>query len=153
MLAQDQARAAQAQLDLSHTAIRAPFDGVVGNKTVAVGDYLQPGAQIMAVVPLDQVYVIANYKETQITDVRPGQKVSLAVDGFPDLKVTGEVDSIYPSSGQDFACCRPITRPAISPRSCSACRSKSCSTSPPSWSASSAPACRWNRKSIPGRER
>jgi len=107
MLAQDQARAAQAQLDLSHTSVRAPFDGIVGNKTVAVGDYLQPGAQIMAVVPLDQVYVIANYKETQITNIRPGQKVSLAVDGFPDLKVTGEVQSIYPSSGQEFALLPP----------------------------------------------
>ncbi len=106
-LAQDQARAAQAQLDLSHTEIRAPFDGVVGNKTVAVGDYLQPGAQIMAVVPLDQVYVIANYKETQITPVKPGQKVRLTVDGFPDLKVTGWVDSIYPASGQAFALLPP----------------------------------------------
>jgi membrane fusion protein (multidrug efflux system) len=106
-LAQDQAHAAQAQLDLSHTRIVAPFDGVVGNKTVAVGDYLQPGAQIMAVVPLDQVYVIANYKETQITGVKPGQKVRLTVDGFPDLKVTGWVDSIYPSSGQAFALLPP----------------------------------------------
>ena len=107
VLAQDQARAAQATLDLSHTEIRAPFDGVVGNKTVAVGDYLTPGAQIMAVVPLDQVYVIANYKETQITPVKPGQKVRLTVDGFPDLKVTGWVDSIYPSSGQAFALLPP----------------------------------------------
>jgi membrane fusion protein (multidrug efflux system) len=107
VLAADQARAAQAQLDLSHTEIRAPFDGVVGNKTVAVGDYLQPGAQIMAVVPLNQVYVIANYKETQITPVKPGQKVRLTVDGFPDLKVTGWVDSIYPASGQAFALLPP----------------------------------------------
>jgi membrane fusion protein (multidrug efflux system) len=107
VLAQDQARAAQARLDLSHTQILAPFDGVVGNKTVAVGDYLQPGAQIMAVVPLNQVYVIANYKETQITPVQPGQKVRLTVDGFPDLKVTGWVDSIYPASGQAFALLPP----------------------------------------------
>jgi membrane fusion protein, multidrug efflux system len=106
-LAADAARAAQAKLDLSHTQIIAPFDGIVGNKTVAVGDYLQPGAQIMAVVPLDQVYVIANYKETQITNIRPGQKVRLSVDGFPDLKVTGHVDSIYPSSGQAFALLPP----------------------------------------------
>ncbi|HYP63582.1 MAG TPA: HlyD family secretion protein, partial [Acidocella sp.] len=90
-----------------HTQVVAPFDGMVGNKTVAVGDYLQPGAQVMAVVPLDQVYVIANYKETQITNIRPGQKVRLSVDGFPDLKVTGHVDSIYPSSGQAFALLPP----------------------------------------------
>ncbi len=107
VLAQDQARAAQAQLDLSHTEIRAPFDGVVGNKTVTVGDYLVPGAQIMAVVPLGQVYVVANYKETQITTVKPGQKVRLTVDGFPDLKVTGWVESIFPASGQAFALLPP----------------------------------------------
>jgi membrane fusion protein, multidrug efflux system len=107
MLAQDQARAAQAQLDLSHTAVVAPFDGIIGNKTVAVGDYLQPGAQVMAVVPLSQVYIIANYKETQITNIRPGQKVSVTVDGFPGLKVTGHVESIYPSSGQEFALLPP----------------------------------------------
>lgn len=107
VLAQDQARVAQAQLDLSRTEIRAPFDGVIGNKSVTVGNFLTPGAQIMAVVPLGQVYVIANYKETQITNIRPGQKVRLAVDGFPDLKVTGWVDSIYPSSGQNFALLPP----------------------------------------------
>jgi membrane fusion protein (multidrug efflux system) len=106
-LAQDEAHAAQARLDLSHTKIRAPFDGVIGNKAVTVGNFLTPGAQIMAVVPLAQVYVIANYKETQITNIRPGQKVRLTVDGFPDLKVTGWVDSIYPSSGQNFALLPP----------------------------------------------
>lgn len=107
VLAQDSAHMAQAKLDLSHAEITAPFDGVVGNKTVAVGDYLTPGAQIMAVVPLDQVYVIANYKETQITNIKPGQKVRLSVDGFPGLKVTGVVDSLYPASGQAFALLPP----------------------------------------------
>ena len=105
--AQAQAQLAQAQLDLQHTAIRAPFGGIVGNKSVAVGDYLQPGTQIMAIVPLDQVYVIANYKETQITRVLPGQSVRIHVDGFPDLKVRGRVDSIYPASGQEFALLPP----------------------------------------------
>ncbi len=105
--ARAQAQLAQAQLNLEHTDIRAPFDGVVGNKTVAVGDYLQPGTQIMAVVPLSQVYVLANYKETQITHIHPGQSVDIHVDGFPDLKVRGHVDSIYPSSGQEFALLPP----------------------------------------------
>lgn len=103
----DKAREVQAQLNLSHTQIRAPFDGVVGNKSVTAGNYLQPGAQIMAIVPLSQVYIIANYKETQITDVHPGQKVDVTVDGFPDLKVTGWVDSLYPASGQNFALLPP----------------------------------------------
>jgi membrane fusion protein (multidrug efflux system) len=106
-LGQSTARTAQAALDLSHTKIRAPFDGIVGNKTVALGDYLQTGTQIMAIVPLSQVYVLANYKETQITNIRPGQHVTLGVDAFPALKVTGTVDSIAPASGQEFALLPP----------------------------------------------
>lgn len=105
--AQAQARATQAALDLSHTQIRSPFAGIVGNKTVALGDYLQTGTQIMAIVPLAQIYVIANYKETQITNILPGQPVRLTVDAFPSLKVTGKVDSIAPASGQEFALLPP----------------------------------------------
>ncbi len=105
--AQATAQAIQAELDLSHTEIRAPFDGTIGNKTVATGDYLQPGTEIMAVVPLSQVYVIANYKETQITNVEPGQPVTVLVDAFPSLHVTGHVDSIAPASGQEFALLPP----------------------------------------------
>jgi len=106
-LAQANAHVRQAELNLGHTDIRAPFDGIVGNKTVALGDYLEPGTEIMAVVPLSQVYVMANYKETQITDVKAGQQVSLVVDAFPGLKVTGIVDSIAPASGQEFALLPP----------------------------------------------
>ncbi len=106
-VSQAQAQLTQAQLDLEHTDIRAPFDGMVGNKTVAAGDYLQPGTQIMAVVPLSQVYILANYKETQITHIHPGQTVKISVDGFPELKVRGHVDSIYPASGQEFALLPP----------------------------------------------
>jgi membrane fusion protein (multidrug efflux system) len=106
-LAQSVARAGQAALDLSHTQIRAPFTGTVGDKTVAVGDYLEPGTEVMAIVPLDQVYVSANYKETQLAGVRPGQKVAISVDSLPGVKVTGLVDSISPSSGQEFALLPP----------------------------------------------
>ena len=106
-LAQAKAHQAQASLDLDHTKIVAPFDGVIANKTVAEGDYLQPGTEIMAVVPLTQVYVQANYKETQITRLLPGQPVSIGVDGYPDLHVTGTVESIAPSSGQEFALLPP----------------------------------------------
>ncbi|HTJ90914.1 MAG TPA: HlyD family secretion protein [Acidocella sp.] len=100
-------RAQQAALNLSHTDIRAPFDGVVGDKTVALGDYLQPGTQIMAIVPLSEVYILANYKETQITNIRPGEPVDVDVDAFPNLKVTGWVDSVFPDSGQEFALLPP----------------------------------------------
>jgi membrane fusion protein (multidrug efflux system) len=106
-LAQATAREQQAQLDLSHTRITAPFDGIVGNKQVATGDYLQTGTQIMAIVPLARVYVMANYKETQITNLQPGQHVTLTVDAYPALKVTGTVDSIAPASGQEFALLPP----------------------------------------------
>jgi len=106
-LRQAQAKAEQAQLDLNHTDITAPFDGMIGDKTVAVGDYLQPGTEIMAVVPLDQVYVLANLKETQITNLHQGQPVTVAVDGYPDLHVTGTVDSVSPASGQEFALLPP----------------------------------------------
>ena len=106
-LASAKAQAAQAELNLSHTEIRAPVAGIVANKTVSVGDYLQPGTQIMAVVPLAQVYVLANYKETQITHIAPGQKVTVHVDGFPNLDVTGHVDTVFPASGQTFALLPP----------------------------------------------
>ncbi len=106
-MAQAAAHAEQAALDLSHTRILAPFSGVVGDKTVEVGDYLQTGTQIMAIVPLDQVYVTANYKETQLTRILPGQNVRVEVDGYPALKVTGTVESIAPSSGQEFALLPP----------------------------------------------
>ena len=106
-LAQAYAKAQQAALDLSHCQVRAPYDGVVGNKTVAVGDYLQAGTQVMAVVPLDQVYVTANYKETQLSRVLPGQPVTVEVDTYPSLKVTGVVNSVSPSSGQEFALLPP----------------------------------------------
>jgi membrane fusion protein (multidrug efflux system) len=104
---QSLARARVAALNLGHAEIRAPFDGQVGGKTVSVGDYLQTGTMIMAVVPISHVYVTANYKETQITRLAAGQKVAIAVDGYPDLKVTGWVDSVAPSSGQEFALLPP----------------------------------------------
>lgn len=106
-MARAKAQAAQAGLDLQRTEIRASMAGMVGNKSVSVGDYLQPGTQIMAVVPLAQVYVLANYKETQITNMLPGQKVRVHVDGFPNLDVRGHVDAIYPASGQTFALLPP----------------------------------------------
>jgi membrane fusion protein (multidrug efflux system) len=106
-LAQSQSRAQQAALDLAHTRITAPFDGTIGAKSVAPGDYLTPGTQIMAVVPLNHVYILANYKESQLTRLAPGQPVTIAVDAYPSLSVTGTVDSIAPASGQQFALLPP----------------------------------------------
>jgi membrane fusion protein, multidrug efflux system len=106
-LAQQQAAERQATLNLSYTIIRAPFDGTVGVRTVARGQYVQPGTQLMAVVPLDRVYVTANFKETELTDVRPGQPVAIAVDTYPDTIVHGRVASLAPASGEKFALLPP----------------------------------------------
>jgi membrane fusion protein (multidrug efflux system) len=106
-LLHDQAVERQAELNLGYAAIVAPSDGVVGNRTLRVGQYVQAGTQLMAVVPLSAAYVVANYKETQLTDVRPGQKVDIEVDMFPGRVFHGRVDSLAPSSGQTFALLPP----------------------------------------------
>jgi membrane fusion protein, multidrug efflux system len=107
ILAHDEAVQKQAELNLSYAMITAPMDGVVGNRTLRVGQYVEAGTQLMAVVPLDAAYIIANYKETQLTLVKPGQPVEVKVDMFPDAKVKGHVDSISPASGQEFALLPP----------------------------------------------
>jgi membrane fusion protein (multidrug efflux system) len=97
----------QAALNLSYTGITAPVDGTVGARTLRVGQYVQAGTQLMAVVPLEAVYVVANYKETQLTHVRNGQPVELVVDSFPGRKLHGHVDSLSPASGLEFALLPP----------------------------------------------
>jgi membrane fusion protein (multidrug efflux system) len=97
----------QAELNLGYTAIVASIDGIVGNRTLRVGQYVQAGTQLMSVVPVAGAYVIANFKETQLTDVREGQAVDIAVDMFPGQVVHGHVDSIAPASGQEFALLPP----------------------------------------------
>ena len=87
--------------------IVAPVDGVVGNRTLRVGQYVQAGTQLMAVVPIEAAYIVANYKETQLTDVRAGQPVEIEVDMFPGQVFQGRVDSLAPASGQEFALLPP----------------------------------------------
>jgi membrane fusion protein (multidrug efflux system) len=106
-LAQRQAAQHQAELNLGYTTITAPIDGTVGARTLRVGQYVQAGTQLMALVPLQNVYVTANYKETQLTNVRPGQPVTISVDMFPGRTVHGHVDSIAPAAGQEFALLPP----------------------------------------------
>jgi len=105
----DHARALeqQAALNLSYTQITAPVDGTVGARTLRVGQYVQAGTQLMAVVPLDAVYVVANFKETQLTHVRDGQPVELRVDSFHSTRLKGHVDSLSPASGLEFALLPP----------------------------------------------
>jgi membrane fusion protein (multidrug efflux system) len=97
----------RAARDLSFAEIRAPFDGVIGNKAVEVGQYVQAGTRLLAVVPLDKVYVDANYKETQLDGIRTGQKVEVSVDAFGGKSVEGVVRSIAPASGAQFSLLPP----------------------------------------------
>jgi membrane fusion protein (multidrug efflux system) len=106
-LARAQALQHQAALNLGYTTIAAPIDGVVGNRTLRVGQFVQAGTQLMSVVPAAGAYVVANYKETQLTGVHEGQAVAIAVDMFPGQVVYGHVDSIAPASGQEFALLPP----------------------------------------------
>jgi membrane fusion protein, multidrug efflux system len=97
----------QAELNLSYTTIIAPIDGVVGNRTLRPGQYVQAGTQLMSLVPASGAYVIANFKETQLTNVQAGQPVDIDVDMFPGRPVHGHVDSLAPASGQEFALLPP----------------------------------------------
>jgi membrane fusion protein, multidrug efflux system len=97
----------QAELNLSYTTIIAPIDGVVGNRTLRAGQYVQAGTQLMSLVPASGAYVIANFKETQLTNVQAGQAVDIDVDMFPGKPVHGHVDSLAPASGQEFALLPP----------------------------------------------
>jgi membrane fusion protein (multidrug efflux system) len=105
----DHARAVQQQaaLNLSYTEITAPVEGTVGARTLRVGQYVQAGTQLMAVVPLDAVYLVANFKETQLTHVRNGQPVEIRIDSFHSIKLSGHVDSLSPASGLEFALLPP----------------------------------------------
>ena len=123
-----QAALAAAKLKLGYTKIVAPFDGVVGERQVQPGDYVNIGSNLINVVPLPNVYVIANYKETQLTRVKPGQSVDITVDSFPDEKLHGRVERIRRPADRNSRCCRRTMPPAISPRWCSASRSGSSST-------------------------
>jgi membrane fusion protein, multidrug efflux system len=105
----DHARAVeeQAALNLSYTVITAPVAGTVGARTLRVGQYVQAGTQLMAVVPLDQVYLVANFKETQLTHVRNGEPVEIRIDSFHAFTLKGHVDSLSPASGLQFALLPP----------------------------------------------
>jgi membrane fusion protein, multidrug efflux system len=106
-LARTEAVQRQASLNLSYTEIVAPVDGTVGARTVRQGQYVQAGTQLMALVPLPQTYVVANFKETQLTHIQPGQTARIAVDSFPGDDLEGHVESLAPASGLEFALLPP----------------------------------------------
>jgi membrane fusion protein (multidrug efflux system) len=98
----DEAQLEQAKLNLSYTRIPAPIDGMVGERSVQVGNYVGPGTTLMTVVPLDQVYIEANYLEVDLMHVRSGQPVTIHLDAY-DVDLKGTVDSVPPASGAAFA--------------------------------------------------
>jgi len=102
-----QAIAQQADLNLSYTAIIAPVDGTVGARSLRVGAFVNAGTQLMAVVPLNAAYIVANFKETQLTRMRDGQPVTVEIDSFPGVKITAHVDSLAPASGLEFSLLPP----------------------------------------------
>ena len=93
----------QAELNLSYTSIAAALPGMVGARMLRIGQYVQAGTPLMAVVPLHAVYVVANYKETQLAQVQSGQPAEIAVDSFPGVTLRGHVDSLSPASGLEFS--------------------------------------------------
>ncbi len=97
----------KAKRDLSFTEVRAPFAGTVGNKAVARGMYVQPGTRLMALVPLDEVYVEANFKETQVAAIRPGARAKISVDGLGGRVVEGRVVGLSPATGAQFSLLPP----------------------------------------------
>ncbi len=107
VLAELQVALEKAQHDMSFAEIRAPFDGVIANRAVAVGQFVQPGTNLMALVPVQKSFITANFKETQLVDIHPGQKVAVTVDAFKDGKFEGVVDSVSPSSGAEFSLLPP----------------------------------------------
>jgi len=106
-LEEARAQLATAELDLEHTIITAPVDGVVGNRGVQLGQFVRAGSPLLSVVPLDQVWVEANFKETQIGHMQPGQPVNISIDSFSGETLHGHVDSLSPASGAKFSLLPP----------------------------------------------
>jgi membrane fusion protein, multidrug efflux system len=102
-----QASARQSRLDLQDTLVRSTLAGRVGDRTVRVGQYAQPGTRMMTIVPVQSVYLTANFKETQIGRMRAGQHASVHVDALPDADLHGVVDSFAPGTGSEFALLPP----------------------------------------------
>jgi membrane fusion protein (multidrug efflux system) len=106
-LAEFKTSLAKAERDLAFTSVRAPVDGTFSNRMVNTGDYIQAGQRLANVVPLNDVFIDANYKETQLKRIRPGQPVTISVDAYGHRKFAGIVDSISPAAGSVFTLLPP----------------------------------------------
>ena len=106
-VAQARAMVERARLDLEHTSVKAPVSGVVSKKTVEQGQIVQPGQPLMAIVPLDDIWVTANFKESQLREIRPGQRAVVSVDAYGGRRYQGRVESIAPATGARFSLLPP----------------------------------------------
>lgn len=102
-VAQAEAARDLSQIDLESTIVRAPVSGVIGNRQVRVGRLVAPGTALLDIVPVGDVWVVANFKETQLAQIQPGQRVRIRIDGYPDQILVGTVDSFAPGSGSAFS--------------------------------------------------
>jgi membrane fusion protein (multidrug efflux system) len=107
LVQQAQADLEAARLHLSYTTVRAPVAGVMARKHVEVGQVVQAGRPVLAIVPLEHLWVEANFKETQLRHMRPGQHATLHVDAYPDRVFTGIIDSLSPGTGAVFSLLPP----------------------------------------------
>ena len=105
-VAADRAQVERAKLNLSYTKLYAPFDGTIGQRSVQVGNTVSPGATLMSLVPLDAVYITANYREVDLIHVRPGQPVTIHVDAYA-IDLRGTVEGIAPATGASYAPIQP----------------------------------------------
>ena len=106
-IAQAQAARELARIDLASTIVRAPIAGVVGNRQVRVGRFVTPGVSLIDIVPVGDVWVVANFKETELARIHPGQRASVTIDGLPGVRFQGVVDSYAPGSGAAFSLIPP----------------------------------------------
>ncbi|MGT2465237.1 HlyD family secretion protein [Mesorhizobium atlanticum] len=97
----------KAERDLSFTVLKAPYDGVVGNRSVEQGDLVSPGQKLAVVVPMDKLYIVGNFKETQLGPMVPGEKVRITVDAIDGQSFQGTVSSLAPASGAVFSLLPP----------------------------------------------
>jgi membrane fusion protein (multidrug efflux system) len=102
-----EAKVHSTQSDLEGITIASPIAGRIGDRSVRVGQFVQPGTRLMTVVPVQDLYLVANFKETQVGRMRPGQQVTVTVDALPDAKISGIVDSLAPGTGTEFALLPP----------------------------------------------
>jgi membrane fusion protein (multidrug efflux system) len=106
-LQEAEAALALARIDLENTEIKAGIDGVVGHKAIVAGQYVRPGAILMTIVPIQAIYVDANFKETQLTRMKPGQKAVITVDAYPGIRLNAHILSFAPASGALFSLLPP----------------------------------------------